>query len=142
MQTKYVDSELVKHSMIGFLGIEVISTENYFVKAKMPVNDHTSQPFGVLCGGASLAFAEIVAGYGSYLFCSENEIPVGSSVTGNHISSVKTGEDVFVFAEASCLHHGKRTHLWNVDIKDKDGKLVSSCRVTNFIVEDKSKNWK
>ena len=142
MQAKYSDKYSIEHSMIGYLGIEVISEEEGLVKAKMPVNEKTSHPFGVLCGGASLAFAEIIAGYGSFLYCSDNEIPVGSSVAGNHISSVKTGDDVWVFAIASCIHRGKRTHIWNVDIFNKDEKLISTSRVTNFIVEDKSKSWK
>lgn len=142
MQAKYSDKYSLEHSMIGYLGIELISEEEGLVKAKMPVNEKTSQPFGVLCGGASLAFAEIIAGYGSFLYCGENEIPVGSSVSGNHISSVKTGDSVWVYAVAKCLHHGRRTHIWNVDIFNKDEKLISTVRVTNFIVEDKSKSWK
>mgnify|MGYP003215494079 FL=1 len=142
MQAKYSDKYSLEHSMIGYLGIELISEEEGLVKAKMPVNEKTSQPFGVLCGGASLAFAEIIAGYGSFLYCGENEIPVGSSVSGNHISSVKTGDGVWVYAVAKCLYHGRRTHIWNVDIFNKDEKLISTVRVTNFIVEDKSKSWK
>lgn len=142
MQPKYSDKHSLEHSMIGYLGIELISEEEGCVKARMPVNEKTSQPFGVLCGGASLAFAEIIAGYGSFLFCAENEIPVGSSVSGNHISSVKTGEGVWVYAVATCLHRGRRTHIWNVDILNEDKKLISTSRVTNFIVEDKSKSWR
>lgn len=142
MQAKYSDKYSLEHSMVGYLGIELISEEEGLVKAKMPVNEKTSQPFGVLCGGASLAFAEIIAGYGSFLYCGENEIPVGSSVSGNHISSVKTGDDVWAYAVAKCLHHGRRTHIWNVDIFNKDERLISTVRVTNFIVEDKSKSWK
>ncbi|MCD8243618.1 MAG: haloacid dehalogenase, partial [Parabacteroides sp.] len=89
MNEKYKAKELIEHSMMGNLGIEILPEENGVVRARMPVNDRTSQPFGLLCGGASLAFAEILAGYGSFLYCQENQIPVGSSVFGNHISSVK-----------------------------------------------------
>lgn len=142
MDKKYCAPEVLAHSMIGNLGIEVTEEKEGFVRAKMPVNDRTSQPFGVLCGGASLAFAEILAGYGSYLTLPEGFIPVGSSVFGNHVSSVKKGPGVFVYAEASALHLGKSTHLWNVDIKTEEGRLVSSVRVTNFIVKDKAQEWK
>ena len=141
MNKDYTREEAVSHSMIGSLGIEIISEEEGLVKAKMPVNDSTSQPFGVLCGGASLAFAEILAGYGSFLSLPEGFIPVGSSVSGNHLSSVRKEPGVYVFAEAKALHLGRSTHLWNVDITAADGRLISTVRVTNFVVKDKSGSW-
>ena len=136
MNEKYKAKELIDHSMMGFLGIEILAEENGVVRARMPVNDRTSQPFGRLCGGASLALAEIIAGYGSFLYCEENQRPVGSSVSGNHISSVKKGENVYVHAYATCLHRGRNTHVWNVDIKSDEGRLVCTARVTNFVVRD------
>ena len=66
MDKKYAAQEAITHSMMGSLGLKLIEEKEGFIRASMPVNDNTSQPFGVLCGGASLAFAEIIAGYGSY----------------------------------------------------------------------------
>lgn len=143
MTAKIFDSlEAAENSMWGALGIEILSGMSLEVCAKMPVNNNTSQPFGVLCGGASLAFAEMIAGYGSALLCTEEEIPVGSSVSGNHLSSVKVGPDVWVYAFAHCLHQGRQTHVWNVDIKNNAGRLISTVRVTNFIVRNKTQSWK
>lgn len=71
MDKKYAAQEAITHSMMGSLGLKLIEEKEGFIRASMPVNDNTSQPFGVLCGGASLAFAEIIAGYGSYLCCPE-----------------------------------------------------------------------
>ena len=65
MDKKYAAQEAITHSMMGSLGLKLIEEKEGFIRASMPVNDNTSQPFGVLCGGASLAFAEIIAGYGS-----------------------------------------------------------------------------
>ena len=76
MDKKYAAQEAITHSMMGSLGLKLIEEKEGFIRASMPVNDNTSQPFGVLCGGASLAFAEIIAGYGSYLCCPEGFIPV------------------------------------------------------------------
>jgi 1,4-dihydroxy-2-naphthoyl-CoA hydrolase len=55
---------------------------------------------------------------------------------------VRKAPDVLVYAEATALHLGRTTHLWNVDIKTENGRLVSTVRVTNFIVKDKSESWK
>ena len=71
MDKKYAAQEAITHSMMGSLGLKLIEEKEGFIRASMPGNDNTSQPFGVLCGGASLAFAEIIAGYGSYLCCPE-----------------------------------------------------------------------
>lgn len=70
MDKKYAAQEAITHSMMGSLGLKLIEEKEGFIRASMPVNDNTSQPFGVLCGGASLAFAEIIAGYGSYFVLS------------------------------------------------------------------------
>ena len=128
MDKKYAAQEAITHSMMGSLGLKLIEEKEGFIRASMP--------------GASLAFAEIIAGYGSYLCCPEGFIPVGSSVSGNHVSSVRKAPDVLVYAEATALHLGRTTHLWNVDIKTENGRLVSTVRVTNFIVKDKSESWK
>lgn len=54
---------------------------------------------------------------------------------------MRKAPDVLVYAEATALHLGRTTHLWNVDIKTENGRLVSTVRVTNFIVKDKSESW-
>lgn len=126
-----------EHSMLGHLGMKLIETDSdEVVKASMPVNELTCQPFGVLCGGASIALAEVLAGYGSWRLIAEDELPVGAQVSANHVSSVRAPS--VVIAEATILHRGKRTHLWNVDVKTEDGKLVSTARVLNSIIKVKA----
>ena len=69
------------HSMGAHLGIQFLEMEEGYVKAQMPVDERTCQPFGILNGGASLALAEIVAGHGSIPLCSANEMPCGIQVS-------------------------------------------------------------
>lgn len=122
------------HSMAGHLGITFQPTEDSTtVYAEMPVDHRTSQPFGILNGGASLALAEIVAGHGSLMICGEKEIPCGMQVSGNHVATVAVGNTVK--ATGRLLHRGNSSHVWNVDITTPEGKLVSTVRVTNFIVK-------
>lgn len=120
------------NSMAGHLGITFLPTEDCTtVYAEMPVDHRTSQPFGMLNGGASLALAEIVAGHGSLMMCGEGEYPCGMQVSGNHVAAVAVGNTVK--ATGRLLHRGSSSHVWNVDITTPDGKLVSTVRVTNFI---------
>ncbi len=103
--------------------------------ATMKVDEKTIHPMNRLSGGASLALAECLAGYASYIFCVENEFPTGVYVTANHIATANMGE--VLLASADLVHKGKKNHIWNVDITNEKGKLISSIRVTNLITSTK-----
>ena len=124
---------VLKNSMGDVLGIEFISIEEGLVKAKMPVDHRTCQPFGILNGGASLALAEIVAGHGSVPLCTPSEMPCGIQVSANHVGMVRTGS--YVIATGQLIHRGRTTHIWNVDITSPEGKLISTARIVNQIVK-------
>jgi len=122
-----------KNSLVGHLDIEFIEVTPTTVVAKMPVHTPTHQPMGYLHGGASLALAETVGSAGSLFQIDPEKYNVfGMQVTGNHISTAKDG---YVFATATLLHKGRTTHVWDVEIRDEENKLISVVRVTNAIVE-------
>ena len=126
-------------SIVGTLGITFLPAElegadaNLVVRATMPCDERTCQPFGYLSGGASLALAETLAGYGSMLLLAMGERPVGATMSANHVSALKRGR--MAQGVATLLHLGRTTHVWNVDIVDaEDGRLVSTARVLNHIL--------
>ena len=117
------------------LGMEFISTaEDDTCMARMKVDERNRQPFGFLSGGASLALAENVAGVGSSALCPGCAC-VGIDVSGSHVKAVVEGDVVTAYARL--LHQGSTLHVWNVDIKDTAGDLISNVRVTNYIVRQK-----
>jgi uncharacterized protein (TIGR00369 family) len=86
-----------------------------------------------LHGGAVLALAETVGSAGSVLLVDGSPYDVmGSSVSANHVKSKKQG---VVFATGRIRHQGKRTHVWDVEVKDEIDELISICRITNMLVE-------
>mgnify|MGYP000025424879 len=121
--------------MAEHLGIRFLPSTEDAVHAEMPVDHRTSQPFGMLNGGASLALAEIVAGHGSMSLCREGEYACGVQVSGNHLSAVPVGGKVF--ATGKLIHRGRSSHIWNIDITTPQGQLVSTVRVVNFILKKK-----
>jgi len=124
-----------KPNLSTALGMEFISTpEDDTCMARMRVDERNRQPFGVLSGGASLALAENVAGVGSSSLCPGCAC-VGIEVSGSHVKAVAEGDTVTAYARM--LHGGKTLHVWQVDIKDSTGDLISSVRVTNYIVRSK-----
>lgn len=125
-------NKLNRNTMMELLGIEYLEAAEGYVKARMPVDKRTHQPMGLLHGGASLALAETVGSFGSAIMVDLAKFDVrGSHMSGNHLRAVKEG---WVFAEAHIIHKGRNTHLWNIDIKDEEGRLVSTCRLTNFVI--------
>jgi 1,4-dihydroxy-2-naphthoyl-CoA hydrolase len=127
----------LKNTMIEHLGIRLTAYGEGWVEATMPVDHRTSRPGGLLHGGANLALAETVAGFGSMLTVDIQEYDIrGIQVSANHTGKAEGG---IVYARAEVLHLGKRTHVWNVDIRSGSGKLLSTGRVTNMIVKRNGK---
>ena len=127
---------IMPNTLMGALGMRCTEIAQGYVTGTMPVDSRTRQPMGVLHGGASLAFAETLAGLGSVAIANEGEIQVGMQVSGYHVSSTVVGDTVR--GVATILHKGRSTHVWNVDIySTQSGKLISTCRVINSILKQR-----
>ena len=122
-----------KNTMMEWMGIEYLEAGEGYLKARMPIDKRNFQPMGILHGGANLALAETVAGFGSSLIVDMELFDVrGAQVSANHIGVAKKG---FAVAEGKLIHKGKNTHVWNIDITDETGRALSICRITNFIIK-------
>jgi len=123
---------IIQGTLIESLGIEFTEAGSGLVRARMPVDQRTLQPAGILHGGASLALAETVGSLGSMLIVDPDIYDVrGSNIQASHVRPVSNG---WVEAEATLVYQGKNTHLWNIDIRDKENNLISTARLTNFII--------
>lgn len=120
------------HNLAASLGMQFLSTpDEDSCIAKMAVNESNCQPYGYLSGGASLALAETLAGVGSAALCPDN-VCVGINVSGHHVKAVKVGDTVT--AKATIVQNGRALHVWNVELTDTQGDLVSTVVVTNYVV--------
>jgi len=127
----------VKDTMIDHLGIRFTALGEGWVEASMPVDQRTFRPGGFLHGGANLVLAETIAGLGSMLTIDIQEFDVlGMQVSANHTGSVSEGS---VYARADIVHAGIQTHVWNVEVRNEAGRLISTARVTNMIVRRNEK---
>ena len=124
-----------KPNLSTALGMEFVSTpEDNVCMARMRVDERNRQPFGFLSGGASLALAENVAGVGSCSLC-PGQMCVGIEVSGSHVRAVIEGDTVT--AVAHLQHKGSTLHVWNVEITNSAGELISTVRVTNYVINVK-----
>jgi len=114
------------------LGIEFLSFKKDEIKASMPVNENTVQPFGILHGGASVALAETLASIGAWIQAGESETAVGVEINANHIRAISKGEKVI--GTARPVKTGRKVHVWEVKIHTEAGKLVCVSRCTLMVV--------
>lgn len=118
------------------LGIEWTEIGSDFLKAKMPVDHRTKQPFGLLHGGASCVLAETLGSFASYLMMDPREFScVGIEINANHIRSAKDG---FVYGACHPIHIGSSTHVWDIRITNEQGKLICISRLTVAIMKKKT----
>jgi 1,4-dihydroxy-2-naphthoyl-CoA hydrolase len=126
-------NKLGKNTLSENLGIEIIDFGDDFIKGKMPVDERTKQPDGILHGGASVAFAETLGSIASYMVAKDSgKQIVGLEINANHIRACRNG---YVFGTAKAVHLGRKTHIWQIEIKNEEDKMVCICRFTSMIIE-------
>jgi 1,4-dihydroxy-2-naphthoyl-CoA hydrolase len=117
------------------LGIQVTEIGPDYLRATMPVNSHTHQPHGILHGGASVALAETVGSLAANLCVDVTKyVCVGQEINANHVRSVASG---LVTGTARPYHVGGRSHVWGIEIRDENDKLVCVSRLTMAVMERK-----
>lgn len=126
---------LGQKTMGEYLGIEWIEVGDNYLKATMPVDSRTKQPYGLLHGGASCVLAETLGSVASALVIDHSKyLCVGIEINANHIRGVREG---IVTGTTSPLHLGSTTHVWDIKIHDEQGKLICVSRLTVAIIPRK-----
>jgi len=124
-----------KNTMVDHLGIEFLEVSPKLIKAKMPVDSRTVQPFRILHGGASVALAETLGSIAAQMNIDQkNFMVVGLDINANHIRSVREG---FVYGVTKPIHIGRSTHVWEINITNEEDKLVCVSRLTVSVIAKK-----
>jgi 1,4-dihydroxy-2-naphthoyl-CoA hydrolase len=127
--------QTTKGTLLEHLGLMIEGIGDDWISLRMPVDHRTVQPYGILHGGASLALAESLGSLASVL-CIEDpstHTPVGVEINANHLRPVPDGQ--FVIGTLSPIRIGRRMHVWNIEIRDPQDRLVCVSRLTIMIVE-------
>jgi len=119
--------------MQNFIGIEFTEIGEDFLRARMPVDDRTRQPFGILHGGASVALAETLGSVAASLTIDRSKQRcVGQEINANHVRAVSSG---YVIGTAKPAHVGRRSQVWEIRITDEQARLVCISRITMYILD-------
>lgn len=124
-----------KNTMTENIGIEITDFSDDSIEGTMPVNNKTKQPFGLLHGGASAAFAETLGSIGANMIIdSDNFSAVGIELNVSHLKSISKG---WVFGKATAARIGKKIQVWQITIKDDDQNKICVGRLTLAILRKK-----
>ena len=120
-------------NILNYLGLRFIEVGEDYLKATLPVDRRTHQPFGILHGGATCVLAETLGSVASQLVIDpQTKMTVGSMITANHLRPVSSG---FVTGTALPVHLGRTKHVWDIRIENEDGKAVAKCELTCAIMD-------
>ena len=126
----------IQNTMTSTIGIEITDLGDDFICGKMPVDERTTQPFGLLHGGASVALAETLGSIGGGIkVYKNNETVVGIEINANHLKSARDG---WVYGKATPIRIGKKIQVWNIEITNEDDDLICVSRLTLAVIPKKS----
>jgi len=124
--------DLGKGTMSEHVGLEWTELGDDFLKARMPVDHRTIQPYGLFHGGASCVLAETLGSVCSVLVVDHTKFYcVGIEINANHVRSAKNG---YVTGVCTPLHIGRQTHVWDIKIYNEENKLTCVSRLTVAVV--------
>jgi 1,4-dihydroxy-2-naphthoyl-CoA hydrolase len=121
-----------KDHLGALLSIQFTAIGDDFLEARMPVNERTHQPAGILHGGASVVLAETLGSVASNMALDESKfMGVGLEVNANHLRPVASG---FVTGICRPLHIGAKTHVWEIKMMTERGKMNCISRLTVAVI--------
>ena len=121
-------------NMCKHIGYEFLEIGSDYLKARIPVDHRTTQPFGILHGGASCVLSETLGSVAAWMTIDPDAYRVvGVEINANHIRAVTEG---YVIGTCTPLHVGRRTQVWQTDmVEEATGKRTAISRMTVAIIE-------
>jgi 1,4-dihydroxy-2-naphthoyl-CoA hydrolase len=126
----------IKREMLPFaklIGVEFVAAAPERIVAELTVREDLCTRPPVLHGGAVMAFADTLGGVGTML-----NLPEGTGTTTiesktNFLAAAPVGTRIT--AEATPLHRGRRTMVWQTRISNAEGRLLALVTQTQLVLE-------
>jgi len=113
------------------MGVRILEQSAERVVATMPVAGNR-QSFGLLHGGASVAFAEALGSWAAVIHAGPGRSAVGLDINATHHRSARSG---LVTGVATAIRLGRKVTSHEVVLTDEEGNRLCTVRITNLIVE-------
>jgi uncharacterized protein (TIGR00369 family) len=132
---KPISVELLTQAHIGTaverLGIEFLEVGDDFIRARVPVDARTRQPYGLLHGGVSVVLAETLGSCGAAYSSPPEHRAVGLDINANHLRGATEG---WVTGVTRPVHIGRTTQVWQIDMHDDAGRPTCVSRITMAVL--------
>jgi uncharacterized protein (TIGR00369 family) len=125
----------IRDEMLPFaelLGIEFVNAWPDKVVAEMTVREDLCTRPAVLHGGAIMAFADTLGATGTILNLKEGAGTTTIESKTNFIAPAPVGTRVT--GEATPLHRGRRTMIWQTRVTTSEGRLVALVTQTQLVL--------
>lgn len=119
------------NTAVQHLGIEFLEVGADFIRARVPVDTRTKQPYGLLHGGVSVVLAETLGSCGAAYSCPEGHRAVGLDINANHLKGAISG---WVTGITRPVHVGRTTQVWQIDLTNDAGELTCVSRITMAVL--------
>jgi uncharacterized protein (TIGR00369 family) len=119
------------NTTVAHLGIEFLEVGDDFIRARVPVDHRTRQPYGLLHGGVSVVLAETLGSCGAAFSSPDGYRAVGLDINANHLRGTTDG---WVTGIARPVHLGRTTQVWQIDLYNDAGELTCVSRITMAIL--------
>ena len=113
------------------MGVRILEQSAERVVATMPVEGNR-QSFGLLHGGASVAFAEALGSWAAVIHAGPGRSAVGVDINATHHRAVRSG---LVTGVATAIKLGRTIASHEVVVTDEDGNRICTARITNLILD-------
>ena len=120
-----------KGTAVEWLGMEFLEVGDDFIRARVPVDQRTRQPYGLLHGGVSVVLAETLGSCGAAYAAPEGHRCVGLDINANHLKGATSG---WVSGITRPVHIGRSTQVWQIDLRDEAGALTCVSRITMAVL--------
>ena len=127
-------TELAEHhrgTLAELLGLRFVEASPDRVVAELPVRDAVTTVGGAVHGGALMALADTVGAAATFLNLPEGATTATLESKTNFLAAGRAGP---LRAEATCLHRGRRTMVWQTRITDAGGRLISLTLQTQMVL--------
>ena len=116
---------------VARLGIEFLEVGDDFIRARVPVDQRTRQPAGLLHGGVSVVLAETLGSCAAASAAEPGHTVVGLDINANHLRGPRAG---WVNGITRPIHIGRTTQVWAIELSDEQGRLTCVSRITMAVL--------
>jgi len=118
----------------AYLGMEFLEVGDDYILGRIPVDQRTRQPYGLLHGGVSVVLAETLGSCGAMFCTPPGQRVVGLDINANHLRGATSG---WVTGTTRPVHIGRSTQVWHIDLHDEQGRLTCVSRITMAVLAEK-----